>query len=690
MKLILLADASDSHHDIVELTININFSGVTIGTCGERTSNNGKCFCPYASSSFQFIVQQRRNPRKFSTVHIEKGQGLKRFICTALRYDTRFRRSNSLGFSSLVPNYLEAVQVAVERRQRQLLVGGMRCFRPCVNHSSDDSEMTVFDRNAEDEQVLKYEFDSLDKDQNQFITPDIIVSAARADPDRAGFLDSLEELLTDETHIDFQKFRQAADNIPRAKGQRIEWVARLGLDAALARYLSPGDLFDQLKGVKEMTDIELARACAKFAKRDLFRIVKAGRDELRRNSTTQSGKLSEAEKANQKFVQTGSAVTAKFADLDVFLRGPEGLLGQPNPKLEEGMYREHCLRASCSGLIISPNYGVCTNSCWEWHWLVDCESKDLADDLKQRLDANTGLYPGEVGDKVREQTIQFEITSSSLNKSKVLSTIFDEFKKVMTNDLKQRETMQPNQNLEIREAIARGISIISQPAANGDKIVGEFAFPIVFLSNSNGEDKDIRKVISSAAGVDEKSVNMTLGQRVFQYCRFTDLTSLHKQLKSMSDKDVGDFIRESCLEVHPPVSGSKVNFNGAVCAAFEKQSNEWNASKLFRRQGRLRQPKLERFYEQLRSKQHLKNLIAEAKLQKLEVLALSLYTGPLYALYNAVLRGFPQHLVDLLNTKGTDPIVDNSNSTLTVHVNRWRLLTNVLVHHVDIFSSGLS
>ena len=75
-----------------------------------------------------------------------------------------------------------------------------------------------------------------------------------------------------------------------------------------------------------MTDIELARACAKFAKRDLFRIVKAGRDELRRNSTTQSGKLSEAEKANQKFVQTGSAVTAKFADLDVFLRGPEGLL----------------------------------------------------------------------------------------------------------------------------------------------------------------------------------------------------------------------------------------------------------------------------------------------------------------------------------------------------------------------------
>jgi hypothetical protein len=58
-------------------------------------------------------------------------------------------------------------------------------------------------------------------------------------------LKSLAEVLpSDGQELDFLAVKAAARKVPRVAAQRLEWVRSMGLDAALARHLSPGTLDD--------------------------------------------------------------------------------------------------------------------------------------------------------------------------------------------------------------------------------------------------------------------------------------------------------------------------------------------------------------------------------------------------------------------------------------------------------------
>ena len=61
----------------------------------------------------------------------------------------------------------------------------------------------------------------------------------------------------------------------------------------------------------------------------------------------------------------------RFATLDDFYKGPEGLIGIPNPAVHQGMKREHCQRANAAKSFTTSNYNITTSPSIEWEFVVD-------------------------------------------------------------------------------------------------------------------------------------------------------------------------------------------------------------------------------------------------------------------------------------------------------------------------------
>ena len=90
----------------------------------------------------------------------------------------------------------------------------------------------------------------------------------------------LKALYSNEFPINFTEFKRVVDLTPRVRGQRIAWVRSLSLESVLAKELKVGDLFNPLKGIKEMSDLEIEKACAKFSMY-LPDLLKASREQLK-------------------------------------------------------------------------------------------------------------------------------------------------------------------------------------------------------------------------------------------------------------------------------------------------------------------------------------------------------------------------------------------------------------------------
>ena len=252
----------------------------------------------------------------------------------------------------------------------------------------------------------------------------------------------------------------------------------------------------------------------------------------------------------------------------------------------------------------------------------------------------------------------------------------DEFKKhIQLKPRIQPDRKDRSKELAQREALARGISVIIQPTFNATKgIEGTVALPI---TQSEITVDQVKQIITIAAGVSEDNVGVEISLRCIRYCRFTESKALKDFLAAKTD-DLQKFIEECKAE--PDSEGlvrslklcdSSENLGWALdaaCDAWKKQTEKWTDQKTIRRQGRLRRAKLDLFFRNL-SDGRYQRLFLKANLKKLEVLALSLYTGPLYILYNAVLRGFPKHLVELLN-KGSTAFDGSPSQPETVVGNR--------------------
>ena len=176
---------------------------------------------------------------------------------------------------------------------------------------------------------------------------------------------SLKSELSELSQIDYETFKRKIDEIPRARGQRLQWVRSLGLDGEIARLMPVGNLVDGLKGLKEINDESLQKICSQFAGLAYTRI----RKELQKLKEGQSIDT-KAEEANSKYCLTDGAFKGTFGSLEDFYKGPEAKIGYPNPNLFEGMHREHCLRSNAKRLVTTPNYNVTTCSDWEWRFVV--------------------------------------------------------------------------------------------------------------------------------------------------------------------------------------------------------------------------------------------------------------------------------------------------------------------------------
>ena len=512
-------------------------------------------------------------------------------------------------------------------------------------------------------------------------------AAAAPDPDEERCLNKIIEVLVanDQSStkcINFQKFKDAAETIQRAKGQRVEWAGRLGLEAALARYLPVGTLSDPLAGIRMMDDTQIIEACTNFAKYDLVRLFKKALLAMRRK------KVDGVETTNKKFVDSGGII-AKYATLEEFQQGPEMLLGNPNPRLMEGMEVEHCKRGSANKLLLTPNYGLCTKSLWEWFWAVDADGtgKDFEiksstnlnaawtskselrkskveppDDLKERLSHN-GKYPGEIGDLIVELEARIIIRKTNADSSgKIELKDFDENLKRIFN---------PEENL-------RWQSLISQATVNesgANQIELKLVLPV---PKSRGLEEKLIDIACAQAGVGDSSrVTVTICERFSLFCRFLDPAHLEARLKVMRAADLmqlekdfedelsgtvpllGSLVQESakdlrhCLaqlvKVNGENSSARKELIESTIASFKRQTSAWSKYNVVRRQGRSRIRDINEFFMFEGLDMDIKKRIRDAKLRTEEFLALFLYTGPLYVLYNAVLRSFPQHLVDLLN-----------------------------------------
>jgi len=71
---------------------------------------------------------------------------------------------------------------------------------------------------------------------------------------------------------------------------------------------------------------------------------------------------------NSKFSMDGDSFLGRFASLDDFYKGPEALIGVPNPKVKEGAEREHTTRGNAE-TEFTTSYNVTTTPKLEWEFV---------------------------------------------------------------------------------------------------------------------------------------------------------------------------------------------------------------------------------------------------------------------------------------------------------------------------------
>ena len=217
---------------------------------------------------------------------------------------------------------------------------------------------------VDDEAVVRALFEEIDQDKSGRISVDEARAAAKRYTQRQSehqalcdalvkALDSLSTHAEADQGISLTEFRKAIRNLPRPRGQRLQWVRSLRLDLELAQLLKQGDFFDGLSGLTGMTDGEAEQhvtdVCNALGGR-LRTLLTGHLKELR--STTP---MTAQQFKNTKFSMDGS-FEGNFAKRQHFDDGPEKLIGTPNPNAEVGIRREHCERPNSRTTQTSPNY----------------------------------------------------------------------------------------------------------------------------------------------------------------------------------------------------------------------------------------------------------------------------------------------------------------------------------------------
>jgi hypothetical protein len=218
-----------------------------------------------------------------------------------------------------------------------------------------------FDEFADDDEVIQKFFKRIDVNNDEKVSADDIRSALEGLKDNTTVVQGLEVLLEElkghvenDQFFDMVSFRAMARKLPRIHGQRVQWAKSLGLERALARHLKVGDLFDELSGIKSMTDEEIEIALGSFLK-DAATILRSALSTLRN-----AGSMSEQAKSLMSKFSGG--FTGRFGDTSMFEKGLESEIGQPDPMILKGIFRDNVSKKKFK----TPNYGVVTSDFFEY------------------------------------------------------------------------------------------------------------------------------------------------------------------------------------------------------------------------------------------------------------------------------------------------------------------------------------
>ena len=136
-----------------------------------------------------------------------------------------------------------------------------------------------------------------------------------------------------DAYIGFNEFFEAFRAVPRVRGERVRWAASLGIDGILARLLPRGDAADGLSGLRKLNHVErnaLVRTASAQLSASLQYLLHDAINKLQISMAVIE------RHTNNKFVADGMTM-AEYATLVDFHRGPEALMGAPNPRIREGI-----------------------------------------------------------------------------------------------------------------------------------------------------------------------------------------------------------------------------------------------------------------------------------------------------------------------------------------------------------------
>jgi hypothetical protein len=433
-----------------------------------------------------------------------------------------------------------------------------------------------------------------------------------------------------------------------------------------------------------MSEMEISEACQKFVQHVPQLVMGAWRN-------LREGKALNPEDANSKFAMTEGAFAGRFATLDDFYRGVEYKLGQPNPKLDEGMHKEHCARPNAGTWFVAPNYGLCSKPRWEWHWTVSVDEESPFADLRERLASRDGLYPGEVGDRCTQVAVRFSVSLSSDSPSDSSSpesaadavslapeVIVDRLQSKLKGALGSEEVGL----LDAGEQLARGMTVVEAAKATDPPAAAAVcmtvALPMSAAALTGGKSDVLRGAVGHVCGVPAARVSIErVAEQTLVYSSFTSAARLRAALDGTPLSELPAFaqrvgaelgldeeqlaactvaaaaalraapskeltVRELCGGTDSdPGAAEARELAWRLADGWEDQSREWADKGWRRRQGRTRDGPA----KALMKRAGVAGMVGKARLQWAEFTALRLYTGPLYTLYNALMRDYPPDVV---------------------------------------------
>ena len=136
--------------------------------------------------------------------------------------------------------------------------------------------------------------------------------------------------------------------------QALEFMRLLGEEGAVHELLTDADLLDGITDDVNAAVVEL------------------------------SGGTGSVLQLSKKFAE--NTFELSYGDLPDFFSGLEGVIGPPDPKLLNAMYREHCVADDSSDFFVSTNYAVETTSSIEWYYVNDPQAEGREHLKKFKLD----------------------------------------------------------------------------------------------------------------------------------------------------------------------------------------------------------------------------------------------------------------------------------------------------------------